>query len=257
MKTKLISVFWALFCLCAVQCDETDDETGNGDLIINGGWYMNLSSGTAALVSIDGSYAKVSDLFDVSCLNPLSTWVSAVSRGIVQAGTPYLKNIKKKGKNEWSCLMMAIQYNSVPEATGLQYLSATLILETDNQTIYLSFDDRPDFRAGTLSKIYVDNGCNGGNNGGEEEEKKDRGTISFWTAQDFGCGTIDVTLNEVGTKTITYYFVSGTPACGDNGTASFSNLPYGTYLFSASCSEYSWQDIITLSSNCITVKLTK
>ena len=81
-----------------------------------------------------------------------------------------------------------------------------------------------------------------------------RGSITFWTDKNY-CGTISVTLTGQGTRTITGYFPSGIPECGANGTATFTNVPYGTYNFNASCTSHSWSGSITLSHSCYTMLL--
>ena len=85
------------------------------------------------------------------------------------------------------------------------------------------------------------------------------GSIMFWISSDFACGPISVELSGQGTKwsdTITRYYSSGTPSCGAIGTATFPDLPYGTYSYTASCSKGSlWSGTVTLSSTCHTVRL--
>ncbi|MDR2918526.1 MAG: BACON domain-containing protein [Tannerella sp.] len=75
------------------------------------------------------------------------------------------------------------------------------------------------------------------------------GSAMFWTRSDFGCGNISVTLNGQ-TRTITGYYYQGTPSCGATYTATFSNLPYGTYSYTASCSGRHWSGTITVSASC-------
>lgn len=81
------------------------------------------------------------------------------------------------------------------------------------------------------------------------------GNIIFWTQSDQGCGTIKVTINNQ-TGTISSYFSSGAPACGQSGGASFT-LPAGNYTFTAECSKYKWGSTpVTISAGtCVTMQL--
>ena len=81
------------------------------------------------------------------------------------------------------------------------------------------------------------------------------GTITVWTAKDHGCGNITVTITGLGSKTITNYHQYGTPDCGATGTASFTNLAYGTYYLSAKCGNYTWTQTVNLQSSCLTFRL--
>ncbi len=64
------------------------------------------------------------------------------------------------------------------------------------------------------------------------------GNIIFYTKSDLGCGNIKVTINNQN-ATMTQYFTSGTPTCGDTGGANFT-LPAGNYSYTAECSKYKW-----------------
>lgn len=95
-------------------------------------------------------------------------------------------------------------------------------------------------------------GGGGGGGGGTS----DAGDISFWIKSDFGCGNISVTLEGVGTGTISNYIPGGTPDCGDSGTLNFADVPYGSYNFTASCGNLTWSGSIDLNNTCSTMELT-
>ena len=80
---------------------------------------------------------------------------------------------------------------------------------------------------------------------------QNRGAITFRISSDLGCGVISVTLTGQGTRQNTVCYASDSPDCGASGTASYTNLPYGTYTFNASCNNYKWgPTTITLSNSC-------
>ena len=83
----------------------------------------------------------------------------------------------------------------------------------------------------------------------------DTGTATFWVNQDYGCGFIDVSISGYGTQKIDSFFGSN-PGCTSQGSANFTNLPFGTYNYSASGSGCSWSNSFTLNSNCSTIQLT-
>ena len=67
----------------------------------------------------------------------------------------------------------------------------------------------------------------------------------FWVDSDFGCGTINVTINGV-TKAISGYNTNQ-PSCGSNYAATF-NLAAGNYSFTASCTSKNWSGNITVQA---------
>lgn len=79
-----------------------------------------------------------------------------------------------------------------------------------------------------------DGGDGDGGDGGSST-----GSAIFWTGYDHGCGPITVTLGSY-SNTISVYYTSGGPDCGEDGNANFYNLDPGTYSWSATCGDYSW-----------------
>lgn len=82
------------------------------------------------------------------------------------------------------------------------------------------------------------------------------GQVMFWTATNWGCGTITVNCNGQ-SRTITSYYSGGAPStCGASGCATFAFAP-GTYSFSASCSGRTWNGTVTVTSGgCLKMQLT-
>lgn len=106
-------------------------------------------------------------------------------------------------------------------------------IETHNAQIYYRSDAFP---------------CDGGGGSGE-------GNIIFWISSDMGCGNINVTLQGQGSGSISSYY-SSSPNCGASGCANFTVAP-GTYSFTASCGDYSWDGSITVSEDqCYKMQLT-
>ena len=87
-------------------------------------------------------------------------------------------------------------------------------------------------------------------------QERPYGYVSFWVGRDFFCGNINVTLSGRGTKTITgYYLGIGGPSCTAQYNAIFTDIPYGTYTYTASCSGRSWSGSVTLNFSCVLVEL--
>ena len=80
------------------------------------------------------------------------------------------------------------------------------------------------------------------------------GSISFYTNRDRGCGYIGVTLSGQGTKYIIGWS-NFNPGCGGIYTASFANLPPGTYTYTASCGGYSWSGTVARVLGCHSILL--
>ena len=259
----VLSFVVSVFCFNA--CEEAEgNETGSGSEL-EGAWYLINSAGCLAEVKISGSSCVITKIYDVSGQNSMSAWVSAVNKRIVTKGDVYFTNLTKTGTGTWKCNQMSIYYtiSAAPEATHFGHLPS-VITKQSNGDLYLSFTETPTLRSGWLVKSGCSNakeydggntGGGGGNTGGGGSTTN-KGTITVWTDKDHGCGYITVTITGVGSKTLTNYYSSGTPDCGDNGTASFPDLPYGTYTVSATCGNSSWPaSNITLSTGCHRVKL--
>lgn len=89
-----------------------------------------------------------------------------------------------------------------------------------------------------------------------EEEDEIKGTLTFWTPENILGGDISVTLSNQGTRIITGYYQNAVDVdCGSAYTATFSDIPYGKYLYTASNSTFSWSDSITVRSGCERIKL--
>ena len=105
---------------------------------------------------------------------------------------------------------------------------------------------------------YFLSGSSGGSGGGSGGgSSTSNGDAIFYTLSDLGCGTITVQLNG-GSKSFNQYYNS-TPNCGASGCANFSNLPAGTYSYSASSSNgCTWptSSITITSGGCSKVQLT-
>ena len=80
------------------------------------------------------------------------------------------------------------------------------------------------------------------------------GNITFYATYNFG-QNIQVTLNGQGTKSITGYVVQGSVICGGQYTASFENLPNGTYSYTATCGSRRWSGTIARTLECISIRL--
>lgn len=91
--------------------------------------------------------------------------------------------------------------------------------------------------------------CDGGPTGSGE------GNVMFWVQSDLGCGSISVTLNNQGSGSISSFY-SSSPSCGASGCATFI-VPAGTYSYSASCSEKTWNGSLTVAADqCFKMRLT-
>ena len=85
-------------------------------------------------------------------------------------------------------------------------------------------------------------------------KKDDRGgsntNLTFWTASNCSPNPITVMVNNE-TSVMTEFFPAMTPACGDQGCASFS-LPAGTYSFVATNGDTTWNGNVTVNRGACT-----
>ena len=98
------------------------------------------------------------------------------------------------------------------------------------------------------------NNSGGNNGGGDNGGGSDTGNAIFWVNADYNCGPVTVNLSGNGTESINSYFNS-TPSCGTSGAANFSNLDPGTYSYTASCSDTTWNGTINISADNCTSQL--
>ena len=94
----------------------------------------------------------------------------------------------------------------------------------------------------------------------EEGDFEKTGSISFWMGEDPEfIPTVELEGNGYDLSgTINMFFPSGTPNCGENGTLTFSKLPFGKYnctLSAVGFPEITEKFTITLNKSCLTVKL--
>ena len=248
MKRKILFLGMLFSIFMFAGCDEDGSDKSGNNASVNGFWCFN-AAGTATKIYI----ANPNALFEGFAINQ---WKDFADAGFVKKGDLYLKNISWKSGNNYTCQILMYKYDgSKPEK--IFWDTGRIEVASDGQTLKIWSDSYNAYA--TLYKTNTgivggdDNGGNnGGNNGGGTNN---RGTVSFWTATDFGCGSINVTLNGKGSGTLNQYFPSGSPSCGQSGTVSFSDLPYGTYSYSASCDSYSWSGSVTVDRSCVTMQL--
>ena len=84
------------------------------------------------------------------------------------------------------------------------------------------------------------------------------GDVIFWINEDFGCGNISVTINGIGSTTISGYYAS-LPECSyTNAGGNINDIAAGTYNYSASCSGYNWNGTVNITANsCLRFQLTR
>lgn len=93
----------------------------------------------------------------------------------------------------------------------------------------------------------------GGGTGGDPTD----GDVKFFTSEDFGCGPITVNVNGVGSSSITSFFDSGAPDCSNpSAGGNFNDLAPGTYSFTASCVDRTWEsDFTVIAGGCLRFQL--
>jgi len=97
-----------------------------------------------------------------------------------------------------------------------------------------------------MSMLFVFSTC---------DDEEETGSIAFWTAMGDDIPKCTVSIEGHGSKTITLDF-SAAPECGDIGTATFSNLPYGTYTYTAVATDgRKWTNSIKIDKECGTLRL--
>ena len=179
---------------------------------------------------------------------------------IVGEGNKFTVFVELKGTLQGLPITSVQVYSGEWTSAGIKDFKYTAVCTVPNQYSLKKGEGRS-FKDGDglAERMNGNNGggnTGGGNTGGGGGSTTNKGTITVWTDKDHGCGYITVTITGVGSKTLTNYYSSGTPDCGDNGTASFPDLPYGTYTVSATCGNSSWPaSNITLSTGCHRVKL--
>ena len=94
----------------------------------------------------------------------------------------------------------------------------------------------------------------------DEGEFEKTGSIAFWMGVDPGfVPKIELEGNGYDLSgTVTMFIPSGTPNCGENGTLTFSKLPFGKYdctLSAVGFPETAEKFVINLNKSCLTIKL--
>lgn len=106
------------------------------------------------------------------------------------------------------------------------------------------------FRGGGI--LFLNGGC-------EPETENKTGNITFWTDVDIRGGDIEVKISlqaKTITSIITGFYRNATwVSCDAEYTARFSDLPYGTYYYTASNGYFNWSDSIILKQECNSIRL--
>lgn len=86
-----------------------------------------------------------------------------------------------------------------------------------------------------------------------EIEVRETGEATFYTSE----GEYYITVHLLGRQSKITKNFSSTPTCGSTGTAYFSNVPYGTYSYTASDGWYIWKGTVKITKgNCFKIQLT-
>jgi len=90
-----------------------------------------------------------------------------------------------------------------------------------------------------------------------DNDDDNEGRVAFWTDVS-NEGTITISLEGVQVGSLTSYFTSGIPACGESGTLTLRR-PAGTYLFTATSAAGSqWEGTVNVKADdCATMRLFK
>ena len=162
-------------------------------------------------------------------------WYAFANLGKVKVGDTLLKDVSWESGSWYSCQCLKRYYNS-SSYDGIVYkvgwINSTMRVSKDGNKI--SFGD------GSIDSWYkCSNSPSGGSGGGGTTSEK--GSIMFWSSEDniYYGNTIRVDLLYGGVSTLnitTYYAYSTSPQnCGDIGNATFFDIPYGKYFFTAEC----------------------
>ncbi len=124
------------------------------------------------------------------------------------------------------------------------------------QTPTASATARGTYRVICASCADFGSGGGGGGSGGGGGGGQQTGRVSFYTQSDHGCGTITVTVQGAGSKTITQFNPNGISDCDATIAATFT-LPAGEHSYSASCGNLTWgPSTFNISSNgCLMFRL--
>lgn len=215
VTTKKILNLFLLFTLIFIStgCEEDDEESGNGGSF-GGVWVRTQgASGDETDIAIGGIAGEPNNRVY------MCEWQGSVGlyKGYIDGNTI-----------TWDNGMADAHVRMVGSQLEFSYPS----LEWSIPTLYNS---------GSWS-----NHCGSLSGGGSGGGGSTTGNIMFWTQSDLGCGQINVTVSGQ-SGTIGSYYSSGAPNCGANGCANFT-LPPGTYTFSATCQNYSWNNTITVTA---------
>ncbi|HET8886076.1 MAG TPA: hypothetical protein VFM70_06960 [Salinimicrobium sp.] len=217
--------FLGLLIFSTLSCEPeedsyTDDGYSGGD---NGsGYYGNWKRNDGSI----NTYVKFYGTTAVTCNNGTETY------GSFDSSEPSMTyNI------EGNIIKFPLQFDGDNLLVGVPNQA----LETHNASPYIR-------TSGYCTSSGDGNGDGNGNGDGD-------GNLMFWTQSDLGCGMISVEISNY-SGTISSYYSGGAPSCGASGSANFT-LPEGNYSFSASCSGYTWNGSVSVSSGgCSKMELT-
>jgi len=227
-------LFLMLASVTIISCEDEDEEnTGGGNNSSFAGVWTRLPgpSGDRTDLAIGGIDGESSDRVYM-----------CEKKGSTAAGL-------YKGYIDGSYITWDSEYG-LPD-TYLEIVNGTLEFSYPACEVCLVTDYKKGSWGGDCGSLSGGGGGNGNGNGGGSGN----GNVMFWTQSDFGCGFITVNISG-SSGTISGYYSGGSPSCGASSAANFS-LPAGSYSFTASCDELTWDGTVTVTSGgCYKMQLT-
>ncbi|MDN3724646.1 hypothetical protein QRD02_09640 [Aequorivita sp. SDUM287046] len=258
-KIKYLVPFIFIFSLLLISCEEEDDSEPEQEIVVNTTSIIPTSQ-----LGRENNYLGCIEIS--SRITTISVWDHGTVDGdivsIIANGNTIIDERTLDGPSNPISVDYDFGYNGFnyvtlyahnlgsisPNTCTISINGVEFILEAN-----LDANGAIDVIVGGYGVDCTDaSGGNGGGNGGSG-----KGDVKFWTNQDYGCGPITVNLTGVGSSTITgYYGVS--PNCDQDGFGgNFNYLTVGTYNYTASCQDYTWNGTVNITEdNCLRFQLT-
>jgi len=225
---SVLSLCMLLCVLLTYSCEREEDEEARFQELLTGVWSYDASGNSTRITCFQNTMKFVSFSQD--------QWKELADAGKIKTWNVYAANFDYKKKGEFLCKY----YDYFDQRR--QSNDAIIKIASDGKTFIIKTDNREELWYKQLS------------------EPIKTGIVSFWTARDWGSGSITISLydesnNFISQTYLNHYLESGSARCQSPGTTSFVDIPYGRYKYNASDGKNSWFGTIVINDYCVVVQI--
>lgn len=203
--------------------------------------YNNRTNELFGCIQLDNRNIEI-EIWDSS--TPDGDKIALIINGKEISGSELMKSYPNREKISYTLDYNGYNYIIVPtiDVGGLRHCEIIMSINGQRKTLLSTLN----------SNAYLNLVV--GNDAICSTKSESESNIMFWASEDPGCGYINVTLEEIGSLSLSKYYTGVVPDCKADGCITFENLAAGTYHYVIECGVEG--DIVVDGSNtCYKIEL--